>query len=204
MITHIIFDVDGVLIRKKRIFSQRLTKEYGVDPEKIQEFFSESFPACLVGKQDLKQALKEYVTDWGWQKSIDELLVYWFSAEQAIDTQVLQVVDTLHQKGMRCFVGTNNEKYRTAYLWNEVGFKSHFEGIFSSSALGYLKHDQGFWQHVIQQTRVDNPASVLVCDDDPKNVETAARCGLQAHLYTELAPFKTLLNNEDILLKITN
>ena len=61
----IFFDADGVLIKSKHQFSDRLEKEYGIKSEKLQPFFMGVFRQCSVGKADLKKELEKVVGNWG-------------------------------------------------------------------------------------------------------------------------------------------
>ncbi len=79
MIKIVVFDVDGIVIRREMYFSQRFSREFGVPIEEILPFFENEFQLCLTGKADLKKEISKYFGRWGWKKSIDELFSYWFS-----------------------------------------------------------------------------------------------------------------------------
>ena len=59
MIKTILFDVDGVVIPKKRRFSTNFSREFNVPIEKLSQFFENEFQLCLVGKADLKKEIKK-------------------------------------------------------------------------------------------------------------------------------------------------
>jgi len=40
----------------------------------------------------------------------------------------------------RSYLATNQEKYRTAYLLDQMGFGRQFDGIFSSAYVGYVSY----------------------------------------------------------------
>lgn len=171
-------------------FSDRFSKEFGISKEKILPFFKKEFLHCLAGNADLKEELNKYLAQWGWKKSVEELLEYWFSQERTADQKLLDYIAELRKRGVKCFLQTNNEKYRTEYLWETVGLKSHFDGIFSSSHLGYKKPEQEFWSAIYARMGAPEKDTILVWDDDRENVESAKNFGFQAELYTDFDSFQ--------------
>lgn len=184
MIKAIIFDTDGMVINREMYFSQRFSQEFGVPTEKVLPFFKNEFQLCLVGKADLKQELTKYLNQWNWQKSVDNLLSYWFEHESNLNKKVLGSVKTLRGKGVHCYLDTNNEKYRVQYLFENLGLKKFFDGAFSSDELGFLKPQLGFWSAIHERLGKPDKSEVLVWDDDKENVESAKKFGFQSELYS--------------------
>ena len=189
MIKAIVFDADGMIIRKDQVFSERFSQEFKVNPDKIIPFFKESFGLCLIGKADLKKELERYVKSWGWNQSIDELIGYWFRNESSIDKKLLTSIAQLRQNGIKCYLGTNNEKYRTDYLAERLGLKNYFDNIFSSAYLGVKKPTQDFWRKIYEVIKL-NKNEVLVWDDDQENVDSAKEFGFEAELYVNFTKYQ--------------
>lgn len=185
MIKAVIFDVDGVIIKSETIFSQNLSKDFNVPNEKILPFFKNEFQNCIIGKADLKEEVKKYLSDWNWSKTIDELLLYWFEHENNVDQKIIDSVNTLQKNGIRCFIATNNEKYRTEYLASTLELSTYFTKIFSSSSLGAKKPQREFWQLVFEQLPDLQKEEILVVDDDKENIASAQEFGFETHLYTD-------------------
>ena len=80
MIDVILFDVDGVLVNGKS-FSFYLERDYGITTDMTAAFFSDKFFPCLTGSADLKVEISDYLQQWGWTKSVDAFLDYWFTCE---------------------------------------------------------------------------------------------------------------------------
>jgi beta-phosphoglucomutase-like phosphatase (HAD superfamily) len=55
MITTALFDIDGVVTKKRtELHSKRFAREYTVPDEEVKRFFELEFSACLTGDADLK------------------------------------------------------------------------------------------------------------------------------------------------------
>ncbi len=140
MIKIILFDCDGPIIHREKYFSQRLKEERGIEVnlDKDNSFFNGEFLLCETGKADLKQVLPKWLDTWHWKGSIDELLEYWFSNEAETNIEMLNYIKSLKQRGIKCYLATNNEKYRVKYLLETVGLQKHFDGCFASCDLGFF------------------------------------------------------------------
>ncbi|MDP2873822.1 MAG: HAD hydrolase-like protein [bacterium] len=190
MIKTIIFDTDGMIIHREMYFSERFSKEFNIPLEKILPFFKNEFQSCLIGKADLKIELQNYLPSWGWEKSVEELLSYWFTHESDLDKALLESVKQLRERSFKCYLDTNNDQYRTQYLLDTLGLKKMFDGVFSSAELGYLKPQDEFWAAVHDRLGKPAKSEVLVWDDDEKNVESAKKFGFLAKQYSDLNLFK--------------
>jgi len=190
MLKTILFDVDGVIIKRKRYFSECFSQEFGVPMDTMFAFFENEFQQCLVGKADLKKELSKYALQWGWEKSVDELLVYWFSRESEIDDRIMESLQAIRKRGIRCYLATNNETYRATYLLNALGLRERVDGIFASHDLGWLKTKKEFWEAVHVSLGKGDKNQVLVWDDDERNIQSAARFGFHAEHFTSFTEYQ--------------
>jgi putative hydrolase of the HAD superfamily len=149
---------------------------------------------CKIGKADIKKVLKNYLPSWGWKKSTAEFLDYWFKFDSALNKQMIEDVKNLREKGINCYLATNNEKYRVEYLTNILGFKNIFNGVFSSDKIGYHKTQQKFWQVVYDKLKKIKKENVLCWDDDEKNIEAIKKFGFCAEFYTGFDNYKNKIN----------
>ncbi len=149
MIKAIIFDSDGMLTLDTR-FSSVYANEYGISVDEMTPFFVGPFKDCLVGKADLKEELqKGWLAKWGWDKSADELLKYWFSVGSAPDPAILATILELRDRGIICVLATNQEKYRTDHMLKEFGYAEVFDKVFSSAYVGHKKPSREFFDEVM-------------------------------------------------------
>lgn len=118
--------------------------------------------------------------------TVDEFLQFWFEAENHIDNRVLDVVKRLRAKGMKCYVATNQEKYRTQFMKAHMGFEEHFDHVFSSADIGYKKPQKEFFTFILQELLNEHkiyPHEVLFFDDTRGNVQGAKELDIDAHFY---------------------
>lgn len=192
MIKAVIFDADGVLIHKFKYFSERFSVEYGVSKKKLLEFFEGEFLECLVGKKDLKEILPKYMKEWGWNGSVEELLVYWFESERELDQDLIEYIYSLKDKGIIVIVGTNNEKHRTEYMRRDLGFGKIFHVVYGSGEIGHAKPDHRFFEHILSDNKLEK-SEVLFWDDKRENVDAALACGIHAEVYTTFQEFEDIM-----------
>jgi len=187
MITTLIFDADGVLINGES-FSETLARDYDVDHAKEKEFFTTKFQECLVGEADLKESVAPYLTSFGWKGSVDEFLDYWFKAGHSLDEPLMTYVKKLREAGLRVVLATNQEKYRTEYMLEHMGFADAFDKIYSSAHLGLKKPAVEFFAHVVDDLGTSKD-EVLFWDDDQRNIDGATEYGIRAEFYSDYASF---------------
>lgn len=186
------FDADGMVVQGER-FSDRLARDFGIPQESIQAFFTNEFQLCLIGKADLKIVLATYIDQWGWQGSAESLLDYWFSGQSQVNQDIVSAIAKLRHKGIKCYLMTNQEKYRTEYFTNQLGFATLFDKIFSSAAIGYKKPQREFFAAMSKQIAPIRKNEVLFWDDELKNVKAVKQFGFQTKQYTNYQSFNTVI-----------
>lgn len=189
MIKAVIFDADGVLIKSER-FSTYLKDTYGITKEQTLPFFTGIFKDCLIGKADLKEVIQPYLKEWGWKKSVDELLEEWFSFEHKINEELMSYVQDLRNNGVKCVLATNNEKYRINYMLDQMGFSNSLDKVYGSAHLGYKKPAIEFYALVMTDMSGIDKKEVVFWDDDEENVKAAQEFGINAEFYTTFKDFK--------------
>lgn len=192
MIKVILFDCDGVIVKEtEKYFRHRMVDELGikVNQAAANDFFRNEFLLCETGKLDLKEELVKHLPLWNIDWPVDKVLDYWFSGEAERDEQLVEAIKLLRGQGTKCFLSTNNEKYRTEYLAQTVGLGQILDGIFSSASTGYLKPDLNFWQQIYKQLPDYDKQEILVFDNNRPMSESAAEFGFNSELYTGYEKF---------------
>jgi putative hydrolase of the HAD superfamily len=179
---HILFDTDGVLVHSE-MWSNEYSRRAWLAPHAMKPFFSWVFQDCLIGGSDLREAIAPFLHTWWWEWSVDEYLRAWFDYENKPDTLLIEKIQELRKKWIKCYVATNQEKYRLEYLKKEMHFEGLFEGVFCSAEIWYKKPQEMYYTHVIETLWVD-PSEIIYFDDDEKNISQAKSMNIDAHLYT--------------------
>ncbi|HEX9804181.1 MAG TPA: HAD family hydrolase [Candidatus Dojkabacteria bacterium] len=184
MIKYVFFDVDGVLINSPLYYSQYYAKQNNLDYDKeMLPFFTGIFRKAGEGKVDLKEIIAPWLKKWGFQGSVDEYLKNWFEFESDVDQEVIELVKTLREKGINCFLTTQQEKYRFDYMWNNLKFKEYFDGRFPTYEINYTKTKKGYWETILKILKVKDPHEVLMIDDSKEVIKTAEEVGLTTILF---------------------
>ncbi len=189
MIKVVLLDVDGVIVNSE-MWSNQLSNDYGIDPSIVDPFFRKEFQDCLNGKTDLKETIAPYLKKWGWEKSVDELLEYWFKAEHKIFEPLVVYIQNLRLKGFKCYLATNQERHRTKYLLDQMGFEDRFDGIFASANIGYQKSKKEFFEHILNALEPIQNNEILFWDNSLEHLEVAKKVGILTEHYTTFGHFK--------------
>lgn len=170
-----------------------LKQELNIHPDTSREFFCGAFRDCLVGRADLKEAIAPFLPYWGWKGTVNDFLRRWFQEEHHINHSLIKVIRILRQRGFRCVVATNQERYRLAYMRDEMGFSDLFDGIFGSADVGAVKPARAFYERVTSLLDVD-PWEIVFWDDSVENVEGARAFGWSAEHFIDLDKFLSALS----------
>lgn len=192
----VLFDADGVLTLPEEVFTVMYSKSHGLDPEPFERFFRESWSAIVTGKKDLKESIVENPELWQWNGSADELLEYWFKTEDVRNEELLALIGDLKQRGLSCYLATDQERYRGEYM-KDMMFKDLFEHYFVSSELGVTKTNPKFFEVIIEQLQLANPelkaSDIVFFDDSQSKVDTACSVGINGQLYKSVDQVRDFL-----------
>jgi putative hydrolase of the HAD superfamily len=189
MIKAVLFDADGVVLKKYKYFSEIFSEEYKVPLEKVTPFFKEKFALIQKGKADLKQQIAPFLKTWGWQGTVDDFVRYWHKSDVAVNPAVLEVISGLRKKGIKCYLATDQDAYRAKYIQETLKFNEIFDHAFYSCDLGFRKSESEFFTNVLSLLKL-KPEEVIFWDDDQENVKVAAALGINANRYSGLDELK--------------
>ncbi|MBI4085089.1 MAG: HAD-IA family hydrolase [Candidatus Liptonbacteria bacterium] len=187
MLKAILFDADGVVLKKYKEYfvSQYFAREYNAPADEINAFFENDFRACQRGKLDLKEELVKHLPGWNWPNGVAAFLEYWFTSDAILDPEVMNEIEKIREKGFKCYLVSDQEKYRANYLAERLDLKNKFAKCFFSYELGYLKSQPEYFAEIFKITGL-KPEEFAYFDDDQKNVDVAASLGINSRLYTKL------------------
>ncbi len=183
VINVICFDLDGVVLKRKtKFFSDRLAEDFNVPKEKVTSFFKNEYKQIAVGKMSLRRVLEKYILEWGVKMNYEELLKYWFDAENNTDEQVLEIVKKLRVDGYNCYLASDHVKERADNVRFNLGLEKYFDGDFFSCDIAYTKEEIDFYIKMISKIGSE-PSEILFIDDDQKNLDIAKQSGINTLLF---------------------
>lgn len=175
----IIFDLDGVIINSD-FFTVSYCQDFNVAASIFKTFFETEFKDCLIGKADLKEVLQKHLKSWNWNSTVDEFLLYWFNVENKPNDELVNFVDALKQNGIRCVIGTNQEKYRTEFVCSKIG--QHFAAVYASYQLQHIKPQKEYFTKLLELEKT-KPENCIFIDDSIENINSANKLGITSFLY---------------------
>jgi len=191
----IVFDVDGVLINCEdsagNFFWQTdLEADLGISiKETSEKLFKKHWKIISAGKLDTKEAIAIFLKEIGSKHSASHFLEYWLQNDSNVNREVYLLAKELHQKGIRLFIGTNQEPYRLEHLEKLLNAEKMFEKIFASCQLGCEKPHHKFFDKM-QEVIQEKPQSILFIDDSEENVLVSKNLGWQGHHFQTIDRLK--------------
>lgn len=180
---YILFDIDGVIIHAET-WSSEFTRRFGLPSDALNEFFSGIFRECILGKADLREGISPFLEKWWYSENVDTFLKDWFDYENCPDVALIEMIQKLRNKGIRCFLATNQEKYRLNYLRENMGFWEKFDGIFCSAEIGWKKPQREYYEYILREL-VSSWDDILYFDDSEENVASAREIWIHSVLYRD-------------------
>src|SRR3989344_2845851 len=194
MITHIIFDNNGVLT----------TSDEEVTYKKVSEFLRISI-------EEFKNLLKKYVRDLDCGKITQNEFYSFILKEGGLDFSL----EEFRKVHLGCYVSKPevqslaanlNKRYKTFLMSNfgdvfwqmydawGLGRLFRKENVFVSSDIGMAKPDKEIFLYVLYKLNV-LPQKVIFIDDNSNNINSAREIGFNAIYFTDLTGLKQSLKN---------
>ena len=196
-IKYICLDFDGV-ISPGKYFSEIYAAKFGVAVEQLLPFFQHKKKLANLGQADMKQLLAEELAVWQWSGSVDQLCDFWFESDADIDPGIAQLANRLRQQGKKIYLTTDQEKYRTEFIWHKRGLKQWMDGRFVSFELGCEKKQVCFWQKVFKKLKAE-PSEILMVDDSVSKLKVASSQGIHTIRYIGLPQLIDVLAQWEVL-----
>ncbi|HUB94029.1 MAG TPA: HAD family hydrolase [Verrucomicrobiae bacterium] len=197
-VSAVLFDADGVLTLPEEAFSVVYARSHGLDNEPFEHFFRNEWRDFVTGKRDLKEAITNNPELWQWDGDADSLLDYWFKSEDIRNDALIALIRELDEKGLACYLATEQEKYRAAYM-KDVMFKGLFRDQFVTCEIGFKKSETAFYEEIIRRLQAKQPTitpgEIVFFDDSQDKVDTAHSVGINAQLYTGIDHVKEVLSD---------
>lgn len=188
-------DVDGVLLvhPDERGWTVNLERDIGVSASSLQtDFFERHWDDIIKGRASLRERLASVLRSMSPQVTCDELIGYWFSNDAHINNVLLAELAVLRAGGPEVHLATVQEHERARYLWEELDFRSKFDGLHYAAEFGCSKPDARFYRSIEDRTGF-RPHDLFLIDDRIENVKAAMKCGWAAALWTGKDTLQSLI-----------
>jgi putative hydrolase of the HAD superfamily len=179
----VLFDADGVIQSPStgwRAAFDSLLGGADKSTERLREVFAAERPA-LIGDSDFPSAFGELLSEWNPQASAADALRGWTMIEPHAET--LSAIAALRRTGVRCYLATNQERYRARHMSEFLGYREQFDDQFYSCDLRVMKPEVQFFHAILARIRLP-PSCVLFLDDNEANVIAAREVGLRASVFS--------------------
>lgn len=194
-------DVDGVLVHPSDRFhgggwDSQIQQELGIDPDALgQQLFRAYWSEIIIGKRDLRETLEVVLPDLNPKVTVDEFLQYWFVNDARLDEDIAAEVRQWRARtGGVAIAVTNQERYRMAYLFDQVGLRHLFDDVVWSGEVGMTKSNPDFYLAAQAKVGCTDPRQVWFFDDDQANIDVASEAGWRAHYFLDLDDMRRRLS----------
>ncbi len=180
----LLVDADGVI--------QYATEDWAIafarclergDPALESRFTADIYAAesaCLTRADGFDQALQGVLTRWDCADRRAAVLQAMLSIHRYHEVQGM--IRAVRARGIKCYVASNQQAQRAAYMSAELGYAAMFDGELYSCALGAAKPSECYFELALEA--IDGKAATtLFIDDREENVAGAKRAGLHAFVY---------------------
>jgi putative hydrolase of the HAD superfamily len=191
----IMVDVDGVLIVHPDVegWSVHLERDLGLSASTLQtEFFEQHWDDVIHGRASLRDRLGPTLKIIAPHLTCDALINYWFSNDAHLNEGLLDELESIRADGILIHMATVQEHERASFLWENLNFRSRFDGIHYAAELGCVKPDIQFYTSIEARTGFA-PHELFFIDDKHANVEGARFCGWAASLWTGKEALRSLI-----------
>jgi FMN phosphatase YigB (HAD superfamily) len=138
-----VFDADGVIVRPRTWFVHAAERTHNIPRAAFMAFIHGDFKRCTTGELELKDALLPLLEHWQVNVGLDAFIRDWLTHEHEVDTRLLERIARIRARGMPCYLGTNQERHRAAYMRHEMGLRDVLDGVFASCDLGGSQTGRG-------------------------------------------------------------
>lgn len=185
-IKNLLFDLGGVIITLDQPQAVRRFKEIGlVDAEERLDPYTQSglFGALEKGEIDAEQFRAGLSDIIGHEVTMEQCLYGWKGYVADLPARNLVTLRGLRDEGYRIVLVSNTNPFLMSWaLSDEFDGNGHsladyMDAMYMSYKCGVMKPEESFFRHVLEKENL-RPEETLLIDDGPRNIESAARLGL--------------------------
>lgn len=181
----VLFDCDGVLQRPANDWAGQIGTATGLHGDDLETFLDEVSTVeqpVLDGSEPFAVPLARVLAGRGLAVRAQDLLHVW--QHLLVDDGMLEAVEGLRARGVRCAIATNQHRERAVYMRRELGYDRLFDPMVISAEIGVAKPDPAYFRRAVDLLGL--PAGqVLFVDDVAENVASARSVGLVAEHFAK-------------------
>jgi 2-haloacid dehalogenase len=192
----VVFDLGGVLVdwNPRHLYRKIFT---GNEPA-MEAFLADVCNTAWNEKQDRGRPWAEAVAEAialhpAHESNIRAYRERWDEMLNGALEETVQVLDELHQGGVRLLALTNWSAETFHVAQERFGFLARFEGVLVSGQEGLMKPEPEIFQLLIRRYGL-TPSRTLFIDDVQKNVDAAAEQGMRAIQFIDAQQLRNDLN----------
>lgn len=195
MIRVILFDLDGVVRHFDPSHVARIENKHSIPAGAIENF---AFSSPLVeevttGRITRRQWIERIADHLGNAEAAEE----WGRQPFAADPMLLDLADELRAHALTTAILTNGTDTIPSEV-EQLGLRAHFDHVYNSASIGYVKPDRRAFQHVIDMLGVRGE-TVFFTDDSIGKLGGAAELGMTTHHYRGVAGLRDALRECQVL-----
>jgi putative hydrolase of the HAD superfamily len=172
----VLWDADGVLQRHGEDWVAEYAGFGGVPDGFIEDVWAAEVPLMVGG--DFPAAVAAVAERYDVDAPLEALLSRWRGMR--VVTETAEVVTELRAAGVGCYLATNQNPYRCAWMREHLDYAGLLDGAFYSCELGAAKPTAAFFGTILTELDLA-PEQVGFVDDNAANVEAATALGIRAH-----------------------
>lgn len=193
---HFLFDYDGVLIQKWD-YAQVMADKYGIEVQKIRQFFSQYLQKCLRGEIDMLEVLEKHLPEFGWAGTTRSFFEALYLEEVSPNVELIRFIREKLLGHFLCHIATNQDYHRYTAIAQSSLAKELFAHVFSSSELGIAKPSVGYFSKMYIHLQEHHPGiskkQIIFVDDLKENVASARQFGFESHVYQTQDAFENFV-----------
>jgi HAD superfamily hydrolase (TIGR01509 family) len=189
----LIFDLNGVFIQGP-LLSDRFQHDFRVPPSEFLPVLSQIMAdARRPGAHDMYSYWQPHFARWNVPLSREAFYDYWFTAEKE-NPEMIEYARSLKATGSQLFILSNNFAERATYYEQQFPFlRELFTDIHYSWQTGFVKPDEQCFTNLLAKHNL-RAENCFYFDDVQKNIDSAKRMGLRAHLFNGKKTVEDALN----------
>lgn len=194
VIRAVVFDLDGVVRHFFPQYVSAVEERHGLARGSIEAF---AFSHPLIDEVTTGRITRaDWVTAIGEHLRNPVAAAEWDAQPYRADPEILDLARELTGVGVTTAILTNGTDTIPAKA-DRLGLGNHFDAIYNSASIGYIKPDERAFQYALHALQLDGP-EVFFTDDSPAKLVGAASLGIVTHHFTNPTALRNSLRDNDI------